>query len=189
MKKRIVRGILIFLAIASAPSLASSLLATPREAGNKYHLDITISGTLLATRACYLDPGTSAIELNFDGIVNKELYANKRTRGKEFTIRLLNCDTALGHEAVLTFNGAESTISGFLAPDDNDPASGLAIGLESRDGVQVPFNNPVSLMNIIDGDNHITLMSFIQVEPDAANAHSVRLGAFTASATFTISYL
>lgn len=163
--------------------------ATPRAIGNQYQLDISLSGTVIATRACYLDPGTADIELRDDGIVDKMLYAGERTRGKVFSIDLLNCDVSLGRDVVLTFSGTQGAVPGYLVPDDNVPPSGLVIGLESQDGTPVPFNQPVTAARLNDGDNHLILRGFIQAEPGAIAAHSIRLGAFTASATFTVSYL
>ena len=141
------------------------------------------------TRACYLDPGTADIELRDDGIIDKMLYAGERTRVKAFSIDLPNGDLGLGRDIVLTFSGTPGDMPGVLVPDGNVPPSGLVIGLESQDGTSVPFNQPVTAARLNDGDNHIFLRVFIQAEPAAIAAHSIRLGAFTASATFTVSYL
>lgn len=152
-------------------------------------LNIHLSGTIMATRSCYLDPETTDIKLDFGPVFTRELLSHTRTAGTPFSVNLLNCDTGLGNEALFTFSGNGSLTSpGFIAPDNNTPDRGIVIGLETPGGTPLPANTPIAGRHLTDGDNHMTLNAFVKATPDAIASQKILPGEFSASSVFTVEY-
>ncbi len=57
----------------------------------------------LVAEPCTIRPGDDAISLNFGTVVDKYLYSNQRTPGKQFQIHLVDCDISLGTTASIIF--------------------------------------------------------------------------------------
>lgn len=150
---------------------------------------VNFDGTLIED-ACEIYPGDEAVELDFGTVVDKYLYLNTRTHSQPFTLRLINCDLALGREVKVTFSGMASTaLPGYLAFDSSSMAKGAAVGLESGTGELLAINSGNYTQRLLAGNNNtLNLKAFVQGEPLALQNKSIQLGAFTATANFTLEY-
>ncbi|CAI2526369.1 fimbrial protein [Serratia ficaria] len=148
---------------------------------------VNYSGVLVA-EPCVIPPGEESIELDFGTVIDKYLYLNQRTSGKEFTLHLAECDLSLGETVRVSFSGKESVaLPGFLAINLGG-ASGIAIGLEDTDGDLLPMNQLTGKYRLQAGSNNITLKAYIRGEPEAIKNRTIGLGAFGAVATFLLNY-
>lgn len=148
--------------------------------------NLQFSGNLVA-EPCVLDPTTENIELDFGTIIDKYLYINKRVHSQPFTVRLLECDLSLGKTVSLTFSGtADSELTDMLAV--TGAASGIAIGLETTNGVALPFNKATPVMVLTAGTTELVFNGYVQGKPTAIQNHSIVRGAFNALANFTLAY-
>ena len=152
--------------------------------------DVRFDGTLVED-ACEIYPGDENIELDFGTVVDKYLYLNIRTHSQPFTIRLINCDLVLGKEVQVTFTGNESkTLSGLLALDSASQAKGIAVGLETIDGIPIKLNKAKGYLQALHAGNgnNLKLQAYIQGEPTALQSQNIVLGNFLATATFMLEY-
>ncbi|HGM9948366.1 TPA: fimbrial protein [Providencia rettgeri] len=152
--------------------------------------DVRFDGTLVAD-ACEVYPGDENIKLDFGTIVDNYIYLNTRTHSQSFTIRLINCDLALGKEVQVTFTGSESkTLPGLLALDTVSQAKGIAVGLETIDGEPIKINKVKDYLQALhtENGNNLKLQAYIQGEPTALQAKSIVLGNFVATSTFMLEY-
>ncbi|CAI2025993.1 fimbrial protein [Serratia fonticola] len=151
-------------------------------------MSVRYSGSLVA-EPCTILPEDESIAVDFGTVIDKYLYLNNRTLSKPFQLHLIDCDTELGKSVKMTFSGAESiTLPGLLALEAGSDARGVAIGLETRGGKSLPFNQQSPGQEITDGNNTIILQAYVQSEPDALRDKSIRRGAFTAVAIFALEY-
>ena len=163
--------------------VASGLTITPALAIED---NLHFSGTLTSA-PCGLDPLTPDLSVDFDMIMEPDLYAYARTKGVPFTITLTDCDLSIASKASITFKGTESTeLPGLLAVTGE--AAGIAIGVETEDGIAVPFNKPTPEHVLNSGDNTFTLMAYIQGEPTHLRQETITPGNFTAVSTFMLAY-
>lgn len=178
-KRRTVLGALLLI-VAQAAQAAGG---RGKEVSNNLHFD----GQLVAD-PCELDPGSSAITLDFGTVIDTYLYLHKRTHAQPFVIRLKECDLTLGTQVEVTFKGAESIeLPGLLAV--TSPAdSGLAIGMSLPDGTPLPFNKTVPAFSLQSGNSVLELNGYVQGEPNALANHTLRRGVFSALATFELNY-
>lgn len=148
---------------------------------------VNYSGVLVA-EPCVIPPGEENIELDFGTVIDKYLYLNQRTPGKEFTLRLAECDLSLGDTVSVSFSGTESVaLPGLLAINSGE-ASGIAIGLENTAGELLPLNQSTSKYRLQAGSNRIMLKAYVRGEPGAIKNKTLGRGAFSAAATFLLSY-
>ncbi|CNE76312.1 fimbrial protein [Yersinia frederiksenii] len=141
----------------------------------------------LVAEPCTIRPGDEAISLNFGTVVDKYLYSNQRTLGKQFQIHLVDCDISLGTTANIMFTGNDSVkLPGLLAVDGNDV--GIAIGLETMAGKALPLNQSSDDIPLDTGSNIITLKAYVRGEPDAIAQRTIKRGEFNAVATFNLQY-
>ncbi|AKK99946.1 fimbrial protein [Enterobacter asburiae] len=174
--KATIRGIAALL-------VASGLTITPALAIED---NLHFSGTVTSA-PCGLDPLTTDLSVDFDMIMEPDLYAYARTKGVPFTITLTDCDLSIASKASITFKGTESTeLPGLLAVTGE--AAGIAIGVETEDGIAVPFNKPTPEHVLNSGDNTFTLMAYIQGEPTHLRQETITPGNFTAVSTFMLAY-
>jgi type 1 fimbria pilin len=174
------RTLLIGLSVASV--LNTALAATVPDVSVFYR------GNLVA-EPCTLLPGDENILLDFGTVIDKYLYLNTRTHSKPFQLHLIDCDTSLGETVKMTFSGIESVaLPGLLALDAGSEAKGVAIGLETRDGQALALNQQSRGQEISEGNNIITLLAYVQGEPDAITNKTIERGMFTAVATFLLEY-
>lgn len=143
----------------------------------------------LVAEPCVIPPGEEQIQLDFGTIVDKYLYLNTRTPSQLFTLHLAECDLSLGNTVSVTFSGSENAnLPGLLALDSASSASGIAIGLENRDGQALPLNSASDKYRLTAGSNLIALQAYVQGEPQAIQSKTIGRGEFSATATFSLEY-
>ncbi|AJI83249.1 fimbrial protein [Yersinia enterocolitica] len=141
----------------------------------------------LVAEPCTIRPGDDAISLNFGTVVDKYLYSNQRTLGKQFQIHLVDCDISLGTTANIIFTGNDSVnLPGLLAVDSSD--MGIAIGLETLAGKPLYLNQSSDDIALDTGNNIITLKAYVRGEPEAISQRTIKRGEFNAVATFNLQY-
>ncbi|CFQ14628.1 exported pilin protein [Yersinia enterocolitica] len=141
----------------------------------------------LVAEPCTIRPGDDAISLNFGTVVDKYLYSNQRTLGKQFQIHLVDCDISLGTTANIIFTGNDSVnLPGLLAVDSSD--MGIAIGLETLAGKPLYLNQSGDDIALDTGNNIITLKAYVRGEPEAISQRTIKRGEFNAVATFNLQY-
>ncbi|CNB63698.1 type 1 fimbrial protein [Yersinia enterocolitica] len=141
----------------------------------------------LVAEPCTIRPGDDAISLNFGTVVDKYLYSNQRTPGKQFQIHLVDCDISLGTTASIIFSGNDSVnLPGLLAVDSSD--MGIAIGLETLAGKPLYLNQLSGDIALDTGNNIITLKAYVRGEPEAISQRTIKRGEFNAVATFNLQY-
>lgn len=150
--------------------------------------NMRLHGALVA-EPCTLRPGDESVELDFGTVIDKYLYLNGRTNGKAFQLHLIDCDVSLGKTVRVSFSGTESVVlPGLLALDSGSQAQGVAVGFET------PANQPLKLNGwsqnsaLGNGANIIAMQAYVQAEPKAIADKSIKQGAFSAVATFTLQY-
>ncbi|MGE4802729.1 fimbrial protein [Yersinia hibernica] len=169
---RILLSILILNILGAAPAFAADNM--------RFH------GALVA-EPCTIRPGDEAISLNFGTIIDKYLYSNQRTSGKQFQIHLVDCDISLGTTANIMFTGNDSVnLPGLLAVDESD--AGIAIGLETIAGKPLYLNQSSDDIALDTGNNIITLKAYVRGEPEAISQRTIKRGEFNAVATFNLQY-
>lgn len=165
--------------------LLGSLLNVPLSAQSE---TVQFDGTLVED-ACEVYPGDENIELDFGTVIDKYLYMNTRTHGQPFSIRLINCDLALGREVKVTFTGTESlALPGLLALNTGSQASGVAIGLETMHDNPVKINNTKIIAPLSLGNKNLNFKAYVQGEPNALLTKTIGRGAFEATTTFMLEY-
>ncbi|HDL7708177.1 TPA: type 1 fimbrial protein [Yersinia enterocolitica] len=141
----------------------------------------------LVAEPCTIRLGDDAISLNFGTVVDKYLYSNQRTLGKQFQIHLVDCDISLGTTANIIFTGNDSVnLPGLLAVDSSD--MGIAIGLETLAGKPLYLNQSSDDIALDTGNNIITLKAYVRGEPEAISQRTIKRGEFNAVATFNLQY-
>ncbi|OUC37009.1 exotoxin [Enterobacter sp. J49] len=169
-------------------SLFSFLCVAPMCHAIAPEINIQYRGVLVA-EPCAIPPGEEEFTLDVGAIIDKYLYAEKRTPGKRFQIRLTECDTSLGKTVKIMFQGVEnSSLPGFLAIDGKSSARGIAVGLETPEGIQLPINTYGAKLALEPGSNVIPFNVYIQGEPQAIMSKNITLGDFSATATFALEY-
>jgi len=151
-------------------------------------VNVRLHGALVA-EPCVIAPGDESVKLEFGTVTDKYLYTNQRTRGQTFAIRLTACDLSLGKTAKVTFSGTENpSLTGLLAIDGGSQASGIAIGMETPEGQKLPLNKIGPGYRLDEGSNTLTVQAYVQGEPEAIAKRSIKLGSFSAIATFNLEY-
>lgn len=148
---------------------------------------VNYSGVLVA-EPCVIPPGEENIELDFGTVIDKYLYLNQRTQGKEFTLQLTECDLSLGETISVSFSGTESAALPGLLAINSGGASGIAIGLENTAGELLPLNKLTGKQRLQVGSNRITLKAYVRGEPEALKNSAIGRGVFSAVATFLLHY-
>ncbi|MGH8463745.1 fimbrial protein [Achromobacter pestifer] len=150
--------------------------------------NLTFSGRL-AAEACTLSPESEQVQLNLFSVPDRTLYLDGRTPGRPITLHLLDCDISEGNSLSIYFDGPESDkLPGLLALD-SDGISGVAIGLETHQGVPLPLKKQNAISQLVDGANDIQFMAYLQAEKEAIENHKIGRGEIkNATLTFTLSY-
>lgn len=152
-----------------------------------------VSGNLkfdgvLVPDPCELDPQSAEIALDFGTVIDTYLYLHTRTLPQPVTLRLRECNLALGNQVEVTFRGTESTaLPGCLAVG-GPAAGGIAIGMEMQDGTPLPLNKTMPAFTLSSGTNELRFNSYVIAEPAAQASHTLRRGAFVAMVTFELNY-
>lgn len=149
--------------------------------------NLNFHGTLVQV-PCSVAPGSENIALDIGDVIDKYLYANTRTQSKPFTIRLENCDTALSNTVDVEFDGTESlALAGLIALEPGSGATGIAIGIESPEGVALPLNT-VKTFTLNNGSTDLVFYTYVQAEPQAISSKNIGRGTFSSVANFTLAY-
>lgn len=150
--------------------------------------NVRLHGALVA-EPCVIAPGDESVKLDFGTVIDKYLYANERTHGQAFAIRLTECDLSLGKTVKVTFSGMENpSLKGLLAIDGGSRAAGIAIGMETQAGQPLPLNKIGGGYRLVSGSNTLTVLAYVQGEPEAIARRTIERGPFSAIATFSLEY-
>ena len=150
--------------------------------------NVRLHGALVA-EPCVIAPGDEDVKLDFGTVIDKYLYTNVRTHGQAFDIHLTECDLSLGKMVKVTFKGEENpSLGGLLAIDGGSQASGIAIGMETRDGQALPLNKFSGGQQLSSGSNTLTVLAYVRGEPEAIANRTIQRGPFSAIATFSLEY-
>ncbi|WP_236916836.1 fimbrial protein [Cronobacter sakazakii] len=150
--------------------------------------NVHFSGALVS-EPCILPDADTEISLDFGSVISKYLYEYQRTKSVEFSINLAGCNPSIKNTVGVTFNGNEQPdMPGYLSLDSSSQAKGVAIGLESPEGVFFSNNKSTPFYPLVNGDNALKFKAFIQILPDALAKHSLIEGEFTAISTFILNY-
>lgn len=152
--------------------------------------NVKVTGNLVAD-SCTLQQGDEQLDVAFLTMSNKDLYVNKRSHGKLFSLHLLNCDPDIAKTLKVTFYGDEgSALPGLLLPAIKDLQGdpGFAIGMEKEDGTALPFNQSIDAFTLEKGNNTLNFKAYVEATPQAIEKQSIATGAFTATATFSLDY-
>ncbi|MGJ0637100.1 fimbrial protein [Xenorhabdus bovienii] len=151
--------------------------------------NVKITLTVLAA-PCVIKTEDKAMEVYLGRILNRDLYQNHRTPGQHFELHLEECDPRVAQSLKIRFMGPESrALPGLLAFGADSRASGAAIGMESIDGKPLPFNKVSKFpLSRTSSSNVIPFRAYVQAEPRAIQQNRIGAGAFSAIATFEVSY-
>ena len=150
--------------------------------------NVRLHGALVA-EPCVIAPGDENVRLDFGTVIDKYLYANERTHGQAFDIRLGECVLSLGKTVKVTFSGTENqSLKGLLAIEGSSQASGIAIGMETQGGQPLPLNKAGEGYRLVAGNNTLTVLAYVQGEPEAIARRTIERGPFSAIATFRLEY-
>lgn len=150
--------------------------------------DMQFSGALVA-EPCVIAPGKENIMFDFGTLADKYLYHNPRSPNKPFAIELTGCTPNVGQSVAVTFTGIENAeLTGLLAIDPTSTANGVAIGMETVNGVPLKINSLSNKTRLVNGNNDILLRAYVQAEPSALNKQNIGYGTFSATASFSLTY-
>jgi type 1 fimbria pilin len=181
------RNILITLHTALLSALL--LWAGAARATDNIGMEMDFRGTLV-DEPCTVDPDDTDIQLDFGTIIDEYLYLNTRTHSQPFTIHLEDCDIDdWPGEGTVTvrFEGTEdAALPGYLAMSDT--TIGAAVGLENGDGTALSLGKTSVPIKLADGSVALNFKAFVEGEPKAITDQTIKLGDFSATATFFLDY-
>jgi len=142
----------------------------------------------LTNEPCTLAPEDQTVDVDFESIVNKDLYLNARTAGRPFTLHLQNCSVQDKPKVSVTFTGNESSLFPGLLLPAGGVERGVMIGIESDNGKLVMINKSWPIGELVEGENNLSFKAYLVATPEAKVSRSIALGPLTASVTFEFSY-
>lgn len=173
------------LALTLSAWVAASLCLPAVQAAED---NLYFSGTLV-NEPCVLDEGDELIKLDFENVIDKDLYLNGRTKGRPIKLRLKNCDLDVGKRMVsITFSGNESSEPPGLLVLQSATVQGLMVGLETTAGTALPLNKTHAMGELTSGYNALNFNAYLQGEPAVLANRTLGEGEFEASLTFALSY-
>lgn len=150
---------------------------------------LEFSGNLIATPVCSVVPESELVEVDFKSVINQEIYANGRTRGRPIDLRVKNCELESANRSLkILFIGNESPNQSGLLVVESANNIGLVIGIESKDGTALPLNQAHDIETLISGSNMISFNSFLQADSETLAHRTLGLGVFHAAITFKLIY-
>lgn len=150
--------------------------------------NLLFRGSLVAD-PCMIPPGEENVRLDFGTVIDKYLYQNFRTYSQPFELHLTECDLIVVKTVKVTFSGVENAhLKGLLAIDGGSNTRGIAIGMETQDGRPLPINKRGEGYRLTSGTNILTVLAYVQGEPQAIANRTIELGPFNAIATFSLEY-
>lgn len=135
--------------------------------------------------ACGLAPESVDQTVDFGQISKANLAAGNESTHQEFTLELVNCDTAGLTDGTVTASfvgAADSTDATELVANGS---TGTSIYVSGMGGMVSFDGTPTQAANIQDGSNSLAFTSWVKA---SSNGTAVSEGAFTAVANFTLSY-
>ncbi len=142
----------------------------------------------LVEEPCTILPGDENILMEFL-IHQKNFYAYGETPPKEFAIKLADCDTTIGKFVEVTFSGTPNlALPGFIALSTGSVASGFAVGLQNSDKTPLAIDQKGSKLTLQDGANQLRFYAYLKGEPDAIANKTIKVGPYSAVATFKLDY-
>ncbi|WP_272676447.1 fimbrial protein [Providencia huaxiensis] len=143
----------------------------------------------LVEEPCTILPGDENIPMDFFDTPEKNFYAYGETPPKEFVIKLSDCDTTIGKFVEVTFSGTLNlALPGFLALSTSSVASGFAVGLQNSDKTPLALEQKGSKLTLQDGANQLRFYAYLKGEPDAIADKTIKVGPYSAVATFKLDY-
>jgi type 1 fimbria pilin len=144
-------------------------------------------GTLHA-HACLLHPDDENIDIDFSESGTRDLYLRGGTQNQPFSIRLMDCNTAVAGEVQITFDGLRNpSLPGALALDPGSEASGVAIVLSDATQRDIRLGDP-QVLPVTGSETTLQFHHRLQVEPDVLVRESIVSGTFQANTTFSLVY-
>lgn len=143
----------------------------------------------LVEEPCTILPGDENITMDFFDTPEKNFYAYGETPGKEFMIKLADCDISIGKTVEVTFSGTPNlALPGYLALSTSSVASGFAVGLQNADKTPLGIEQKGSKTTLQNGANQLRFYAYLKGEPDAIANKSIKVGPYSAVATFKLDY-
>lgn len=150
--------------------------------------NLRITGNLIE-EPCTVLPGNENIPMEFFDTPEKNFYAYGETVPKEFVIQLADCDTNVSQSVKVTFSGTPSLVlPGFLALSATSVASGFAVGLQNADQTPLDIEQKGAKIALQNGANQLRFFAYLKGEPDAIANKSIKVGPYSAVATFKLDY-
>lgn len=169
------------LAASASMALLTSPLASAAD-NMRFH------GALVA-EPCMIPPGQENVQLDFGAVLDKNLYQNKRTHSQPFVLTLAECDLSVGKTVRITFSGIENpNLPGLLKLSGSSQASGIGIGMETKEGKPLPINKESQNMPLSKNNTTLEFKAYVQGEPDAIAKENIVRGPFSAVATIGFEY-
>ncbi|ELY7390998.1 type 1 fimbrial protein [Cronobacter universalis] len=150
--------------------------------------NVHFSGALVS-QPCTIPDADTDIKLDFGSVIKKSLYKYTRTTGKPFNIHLEDCNIELMKTVSVTFEGiADNELTTMLALDAVSTAKGVAIGIETVDGVSMPVNKMGPYSQLVSGSNTLTFNAYVQAAPSSITNGTLVEGDFSSTANFVLNY-
>ncbi|MBK4715095.1 MULTISPECIES: fimbrial protein [Tenebrionibacter/Tenebrionicola group] len=173
------------LALVAALPLSAPVWA----AGELQGGDVTFTGTVVGL-PCLIQAGDEHLTVDFGTIGIRDLYSNKKTAPKQFTIHLVDCTPAISGAVTVTFSGDPNpNLPDHLAVKPNpDNVTGIGIGLQEVDGTEIKLSVPTAAKQINATTLDLTFQAYVEAEPQALANKTLTTGSFTSTANYTLNY-
>ena len=143
----------------------------------------------LVEEPCTILPGDENVPMDFFDTPEKNFYAYGETVPREFAIKLADCDTTIGKSVEVTFSGTPNlALPGFLALSTSSVASGFAVGLQNSDKTALDIEKKGAKITLQNGANQLRFYAYFKGEPEAIKNKTIKVGPYSAVATFKLDY-
>lgn len=145
----------------------------------------------VVVQPCSIAPGDERLLVDFKKLSTRDLYINKQSLPVGFTLHLINCNTTVYKTLTVTFSGDRSqALPASLRVRNNvsGESAGIAIDLLQESGEPVTLDEPTPAKDLTSGSMQLDFQARVRVEPEALQQHSLQLGAFTSTASYTLNY-
>lgn len=148
--------------------------------------DMQFHGTVIS-RPCDIVTESQDQLVELKTISVKHLYRNLHSLAEPFSIKLINCKTAVFKDVNIMFSGVEdSELPGHFAITGE--ATGIGLALFDASGEMINLGSSVK-SSLYEGNNQLDFSAWIKGHPKAIEERSITEGDFIAIANFTLSYL
>lgn len=152
--------------------------------------DVKFHGTIAAP-TCNITPGDEAIAVDLKTIAIQDLYRGQKSTQVPFSIHLEDCSAATFSSVSVTFSGTENPqLPNHVAviPDQAGEAEGIGLGIQQKNGTSVQLGVPTPAIALSEDFLTLDFQVFIEGEPAALQAHSLKAGGFHATVNYTLNY-